>query len=235
MAVYFAACLTSIALTYFSTHVKHERESAFYWLFVTFVAAFPLILVSGIRFNVGADYMAYYNYYADILDGASQGRFEILYYYANKMVALMCLPPEWLFSFTAALFLLPLYKRVLTDSPQPYMSVFLLFAMGYFFCFLNATRQMIGSAYLFLSIPYIEKKKFIPFLLLVLIATGFHTMCTPFLVVYFLASMNLKPKTLLGITIIIFVLEEYIGCVANNIMGGLELLFRIFKISFCGA
>lgn len=232
MAVYFTMCLTSIVLTWFVTNIKHGRESLLYWLLISLATSFPLIFISGIRYDVGSDYMAYYRYYTDILEGAQQGRFEILYYYANIIVAAMRLQPVWLFSFTAVLFMLPVYKRILADSPYPYISIFLLFAMGYFFCFLNLTRQMIGAAYLFLSVPYIEKKKFIPFLLLVLIATGFHTMCISFLAVYFLASMNLKPKTLLGITIIIYVLEEYIGCVANSIMGGLDYYSGYLKSHF---
>ena len=53
---------------------------------------------------------------------------------------------------------------------------------------------MIGAAFLLLSIPFIENRKFIPFLALVLIATGFHTTCIVFLAVYFLVYMDLKPK-----------------------------------------
>ena len=163
MVVYWAACLASIAFTWFATHVKHDKEGVSYWLLVTFVSAFPLIFISAIRLNVGADYIPYYKYYLGILNGAGQGRYEFLYYAANKLIACFHLSAPWIFGFTAALFLMPVYKRIISDSSYPYMSIFLLLGMTYFFFFLNGMRQMIGAAFLLLSIPFIENRKFIPF------------------------------------------------------------------------
>ena len=162
MAVYWSACLASVLFTWFAIHVKHKREGIRYWLLVTFVAALPLIYISAIRYNVGADYIPYYRYYLGILNGAGQGRYEFLYYAANKLIACFRLSAPWLFGFTAALFLMPVYKRIISDSPYPYMSIFLLLGMTYFFFFLNGMRQMIGAAFLLLSIPFIENRKFIP-------------------------------------------------------------------------
>lgn len=222
MAVYWSACLASFAFTWFATHVKHDKEGIGYWLLVTFIAAFPLIFISAIRFNVGADYTPYYRYYLGILNGAGQGRFEVLYYLANKLVAFFHLPAPWLFGFTASLFLMPVYRRILSDSPYRYMSIFLLLGMTYFFYFLNGTRQMIGAAFLFLSIPYIEKRKFVPFLLLVLIATGFHMTCIVFIAVYFLVCIDLTPILLAIITLAFFAFGQFFANVVNGILSGMD-------------
>lgn len=222
MAVYWSACLASFAFTWFATHVKHDKEGIGYWLLVTLVAAFPLIFISAIRFNVGADYIPYYRYYLGILNGARQGRYEVLYYLANKLVAAFHLSAPWLFGFTASLFLMPVYKRIISDSPYRYMSIFLLLGMTYFFYFLNGTRQMIGAAFLLVSIPYIEKRKFIPFLLLVLIASGFHTTCIVFIAVYFLVYMDLNPRLLAVITLAIFVFGKFFANIANGILSGMD-------------
>ena len=204
MAVYWSACLASFAFTWFATHVKHDKEGIGYWLLVTFVAAFPLIFISAIRFNVGADYIPYYRYYLGILNGAGQGRYEVLYYLANKLVAAFHLSAPWLFGFTASLFLMPVYRRIISDS------------------FLNGTRQMIGAAFLLVSISYIEKRKFIPFLLLVLIASGFHTTCIVFIAVYFLVYMDLNPRLLAVITLAIFVFGQFFANIANGILSGMD-------------
>lgn len=222
MAVYWSACLASFAFTWFATHVKHDKEGIGYWLLVDFVAAFPLIFVSAIRFNVGADYISYYRYYLGILNGAGQGRYEVLYYLANKLAACFHLSAPWLFGFTASLFLMPVYKRIISDSPYRYMSIFLLLGMTYFFYFLNGTRQMIGAAFLLVSIPYIEKRKFIPFLLLVLIASGFHTTCIVFIVFYFLVYMDLNPRLLAVITLVIFIFGQFFANIANSILSGMD-------------
>ena len=224
MAVYWSACLASFIFTWFATHVKHNhnKEGIVYWLLVTFVAAFPLIYISAIRFNVGADYIPYYRYYLGILNGAGQGRYEVLYYLANKLVACFHLSAPWLFGFAAALFLMPVYKRIMSDSPYRYMSIFLLLGMTYFFYFLNGTRQMIGAAFLLLSIPYIEKRKFIPFLLLIVIATGFHTTCIVFLAVYFLIYMDLNPKLLAAITVAVFVFGQFLANIVNDVLSRMD-------------
>ena len=232
MIVYWAACLASIAFTWFATHVKHDKEGISYWLLVTFVSAFPLIFISAIRLDVGADYIPYYKYYLGILNGAGQSRYEFLYYTANELIACFRLSAPWLFGFTAVLFLMPVYKRIISDSPYRYMSIFLLLGMTYFFYFLNGTRQMIGAAFLLLSIPYIEKRKFIPFLILVLIATGFHTTCIIFLAVYFLVYMDLKPKWLAVITLAVFVFDQFLANIANSILSGMDYYSTYLESTF---
>lgn len=220
MIVYWSACLASIAFTWFATHIKHDtnREGIGYWLLVTFFSALPLIYIAAIRYNVGADYAGYYSYYLGILRGADRGRYEVLYYLVNKVIAFFHLPAPWLFGCTAALFLLPVYKRIISDSPYPYMSIFLLLGMTYYFYFLNGTRQMIGTAFLLLSISFIEKRKAAPFLICVLIATGFHTTCIVFLAVYLLIYMNLNPRKLAVITICIFVFGQLFANMANGLL-----------------
>lgn len=224
MIVYWSACLASIAFTWFATHIKHDvdREGIKYWLLVTFFSALPLIYIAAIRYNVGADYAAYHRYYLEILRGADQGRYEVLYYLVNKIVSFFHLSAPWLFGCTAALFLMPVYKRIIKDSPYPYMSIFLLLGMTYYFYFLNGTRQMIGAAFLLLSIPFIERKKIIPFVTLVLVATGFHTTCIVFLAVYLLIYMNLNPRMLTAITIGVFAFGQMFANVANSILSGMD-------------
>ena len=232
MVVYWAACLASIAFTWFATHVKHDKEGVSYWLLVTFVSAFPLIFISAIRLNVGADYIPYYKYYLGILNGAGQGRYEFLYYAANKLIACFHLSAPWIFGFTAALFLMPVYKRIISDSSYPYMSIFLLLGMTYFFFFLNGMRQMIGAAFLLLSIPFIENRKFIPFLALVLIATGFHTTCIVFLAVYFLVYMDLNPKALMAITLAVFVFGQFFANFINSFLSSMDYYSLYLESTF---
>lgn len=222
MAIYWGSCLASIVFTYIATHthIKYQRskDGVLHWLFVTFFSASPLIFLSAIRYNVGADYRAYYDYYMGILDGEGRGRFEVLYYLINKFLAFLDCPPPLLFGAVAALFLMPVYRVIFRDSPYPYLSTFLLLGTTLFFYSLNAQRQMIGAAILLLAVPFLEKKKFIPFAGLVLIASGFHAMCLAFFAVYFLVSLRLTPRKLIEITTIGFLLSEPLSRLAENII-----------------
>lgn len=237
MIVYWSACLLSIALTWLATRsysIKgHEIQGKVYWFIAILIAAFPFIYITAVRYNVGADFQSYYKYYMNILGGRrynaftgfftrERGQYEILYYLANLLVASLKLSAPWMFGFTAILFLMPVYKRILGDSPYPSMSIYLLMAMGYFTYFLNGTRQMIGAAFLMLSIPFIEKRKFVPFFVLVLIATGFHTTCIVFLAVYIIAYVNISVKAIAVVTAIMFAFGNAFGTIANNFLSGLE-------------
>lgn len=222
MAVYWSACLASVLFTWFALHVKHEKEGIRYWLLVTFVAALPLIYISAIRYNVGADYAAYYKYYNRIVQGGDRERFEILYYLLNKGIALLHMSAPWMFAACAMLFLMPLYKMILSDSPYPYFSIFLLIATGYYFFFLNGTRQMIGAAIFMLAIPYIEKKNILPFIVLTLLSTGFHTMSIAFIATYAFSIWRIDNRFLLIVTGGLILLSNVVAGLFNNIIGGLD-------------
>lgn len=217
MIVYWGASFISILLTWFITHIK-QKNNKYYLPIAAFIAAIPLIFISAIRYNVGADYMPYYQYYIDVVNGAGQGRFEILYYVLNACLAFFHLDVPWLFFFVAVLFLVPIYMRIIKDSPYPGMSAFLIVGMTYYFYFLNGARQMVAAALLLAGVHFIVKKRFIPFVILVLIATGFHTTSIVFLGLYFLVRLHFGIKLLTGITIAIFLFAQSIGEVGNQII-----------------
>ena len=217
MVTYWTTCFISMALTWVTTHIK-QRHAVYFMVIAAFLASMPLIFISAVRDNVGADYITYYRYYVDILNGGGRERFEILYYLLNKVIAFFGADPIWLFGAAAILFLVPIYIRSMRDSPYPTVSVFLLVGMTYYFYFLNATRQMVAAAILLFSVPLIEKKNFWLFACFVLTAVGFHTMSIVFIFLYFLVRMNFGVKSLAVLTIIFFVFSQTIGSLGNAIL-----------------
>lgn len=127
-----------------------------------------------------------------------------------------------MFAACAMLFLMPLYKMILSDSPYPYFSIFLLIATGYYFFFLNGTRQMIGAAIFMLAIPYIEKKNILPFIVLTLLSTGFHTMSIAFIATYAFSIWRIDNRFLLIVTGGLILLSNVVAGLFNNIIGGLD-------------
>lgn len=237
MTVYWIACITSIGLTWLVTRQYtlkgHEFQGRLYWFIAILIAAAPYIYIAAIRYNVGADFFSYYKYYVRLLNGGTtrpvtgfftrqRGQYEIFYYLTNLVLAHFHLSPQWMLAVCACLFLLPVYKRIIDDSPYPEISVFLLMAMGYYCFFLNGTRQMIAAGFLMLSIPFIAKKKLIPFLILVFVATGFHTTSIVFLAVYLVAYFNIGVKLLTAVTIILFAFGNIFGSLANSFIGKLN-------------
>lgn len=221
MIVYWSASLISVVLIWIVTHIKQQNNICYVPL-ATIIAAFPLLIIAAVRYNVGADYIPYYQYYVDIINGVGQGRFELLYYELNAILAFWGLDPVWLFFACAVLFLIPIYVRILHDSPYPTISVFLLVGMTYYFYFLNGMRQMMAGAILLAGIPFIAERKFFPFAVIVLIATGFHATAIVFISLYFLARLHFGVKLLTGLTLAVFLFSQQIGDVANQFIAGIE-------------
>lgn len=217
MIIYWGASFISVLLTWFATHIK-QKDSKYYLPVAAFISALPLIFISAIRYDVGADYMPYYRYYIDVVNGAGQGRFEILYYILNASLAFFNLDAPWLFFCMGTLFLVPVYARIIKDSPYPGMSAFLIMGMTYFFYFLNGARQMVAAALLLAGTHFIVKKDIVFFSILVLIATGFHTTSIIFFGLYFLVRLRFGAKLLMGITVAVFIFSQYIGDYGNQII-----------------
>ena len=71
MVTYWTTCFISMALTWVTTHIK-QRHAVYFMVIAAFLASMPLIFISAVRDNVGADYITYYRYYVDILNGGGR-------------------------------------------------------------------------------------------------------------------------------------------------------------------
>ncbi len=78
------------------------------------------------------------------------------------------------------------------NSNNYMLSIIMFITLGLFTFCINGMRQAIAMSICLLSFEFAKNKKFIPFLLVVLLATLFHKSAIFFIIVYFLC--NFKPK-----------------------------------------
>lgn len=105
--------------------------------------------------------------------------------------------------FIAAFFHIPLAMLIKKHSPDPMWSFILYQTLFYTFFGFTGLRQTIATALCLISIFFIEKKKFIPFLCLVLLAISFHSIASVFLPAYFLLNFKISKKYLILCAIVI--------------------------------
>ena len=222
MFVYWSGCILSCALTWLFTHDKNKKDSMFYKICIVLASAFPLILIGGIRYQVGADYPTYAAYYESVMEGYGPGRMELGYFLINKTLAFLECSTPWLFFVTTVLFMLFTGLQVVEDSPSPTMSMFLLVSMTYYFISFNAVRQMVGAALLLFSLRYVEKKRFWKFFFCVVIASFLHKICAIFFVVYFFDKIQIRWKSAVFLTALVMLLSSQIAAVANFLIGRSE-------------
>ena len=210
MLIYWVCCFLSIGAIHI---VKRIRCRYLYmkqgWL-SAFICSLPLFLLSALRYEVGSDYVSYREMY-HIVNNSDTYRYEILYTELNRLVYRIGLSFQWVIILTSFLFLILIYKRILDDSSIPDISVFLLLGMCYFFQSTNIIRQILACAVCVYSIKYIEQKKWIKFLVAILIAFGFHKTAFIFLPAYIIYHLQIKTRYLLIAFVMIFLLAPYIS------------------------
>lgn len=195
MWVYILGELASILIAWLgmkTTVYKKGKRAA-----VIILSALPLILIAGFRYNVGVDYMGYYNTFYRIAHGGTSD-FEPLYIFLNRVIARLGGDYPWLFTSCAVIFCLFVFLQVFDDSPYVPLSIFLLFGFRYYFAFLGLMRQLMADAILVYSIRYVERRDLKRFLLCVAIATGIHETSIAFLAIYWIARLKLQPNVIVA-------------------------------------
>lgn len=126
----------------------------------------------------------------------------------------------------AFLIILPVYTTLRKQYPDISMGVaFFAFLCFYFAISFNITRQFIAVAIIFWGLKFVFQNQFIPFLVVVIVATGFHVSAPIALLVWFLwdhkAGSAIKGKRrlafLIGVAVLVLLYQSAIEFVTNNI------------------
>lgn len=182
--------------------IKKSKVGNAIFLSVTSVA---MIVISYIRADtVGIDYKQYETYFKQVHDGgwsflvssANGYRVEPGYSLLNYIVSLftgdvhiyMLVVSIIIITLTAVL----LYKY----SPIPWIGMFVFASFGFFGNSLSFIRQSIAIAIFLFSIHFLKNKKFVPYLLIILLAATFHKSMVIMIPVYFIAHIKVNWKSL---------------------------------------
>ena len=210
MIVYWLACFASVLIAYCGLHTVRGQQNR---KLVICLAATPLFLVAALRYDVGKDYMSYWEYYEGALHPfrADYWNIEVVYWLFNFILAKLSFAPQWIFVFTSLLFIAAIFSQIFEDSPYPALSVFLLVGTGYYFGFFNVMRQLLGCAVLGYSVRYIHQRRAVPFLICIAIATGIHSSCVVFTVFYWIGRIQIRPVMAMVLSLIVFISQYAVG------------------------
>ena len=136
-----------------------------------------LLVFDFIKAGSGTDYFFYFNDYHNYSEISNyKSRYELLYSGISKLASLANLPYHlFLLGFYSCYYFL-IGFTIKKHSPYPILSIFLFFCIT--IGILGSLRQLISMAIIFFAtFSFIEIKKnynYLYFLLLLIIATGFH-------------------------------------------------------------
>lgn len=182
-----------------------------FWSWEIVVSIMIVTLMMGLRFKTGSDYEMYLNQYNSVKETGefARGDLEPGFYLVTKLFVAAGMHYAFYFAFWAFVQICALYFGLRHHKHLlPWAGMILI--LGPFGCnWISFMRQWTVAMILVSMIPLIEKRKFIPYLLITLIAITIHRSAWLLLIFYFLPYIKIKndspkvPLIVFGICVIL--------------------------------
>ena len=195
---------------YIKEKAIYEKSPHKYSFFLMVCCWLPLFLVSALRWEVGTDFDGVY--LRGFVSIANGGTFpwEAGYIFLNKAVSTVSNDPAWIFILTSFIFLTFTFKSIYDSSVDIRLSILLLVVDGFYFQSMNGIRQWITLAMFLYSIKFIRDKKFVPYLVVILLASTIHLSALIFIPVYFFCQLRIPPRKGISILLISIVCMPFV-------------------------
>ncbi len=199
MIVYFISFIITLIFCFFATHLKNKIQRKFFML----LSIFPFFLVAALRYNVGID--TWLNYGPTFDKVAQYGdRFDVIPFLMQKyeigfsiivfLLARVCKSSTILFTFGSAIVTFFTFFAIYRQSKIPWLSITIFFLSGAFLLSMNGMRNYMAIAIVIYSLKYIYDKKFLKFLLCILLAASIHKSILILILLYPLYNLKIDIK-----------------------------------------
>ncbi len=154
-----------------------------------------LTIMLCLRYGQGQDYFSYmYTYYnepfynyKEVLSSNDIGFYSLSYLCKNVML----LNFEWFAAIVGIISMLMFYKFFQRDCNYSILSLFAFYCFVFFIYLTSAIRQGLAMGiYVAFALPYAYDKKWVKYMLVVLISTSFHSSCLILLAVPLFYTLN---------------------------------------------
>lgn len=190
--------------------------------FFLIIAGVLMIIFSGFRYFVGADYPIYRNLYSgfslyttykDVLDKAlfipTSEQIEWIYVLLNKILFDIG-SPFYMVTFVMVLMSISLkFTTIYQNLAYPVLGAFMYFMPLYFFEDSGQIRQGMGVAICVFSYRYIKARNLPMFLLMMYIALGFHKTAVAFLPAYWIVKIPMNKARIIAVIVIAILLSPF--------------------------
>jgi len=164
-------------------------KPAAFWLLV-----FLLIFISAIRWNVGTDWYSYTEFFRNIQNYVERPETNMMergFTYLNYWVAI--LNGNYTILLTVmAIGMIGLKAKVFYEH-RSIMMICLFLYFCYYMADIFGVRQYLAISITLFAVRYIETKRFIPFLICILLASSIHITAIIFIFAYWLYHIKFSP------------------------------------------
>lgn len=214
MAPYLLLALTAALLGFFLCELRPSRRKDLILIIILSVVMFFFSILR--ETSVGVDYEMYLKFFRKVCEGGLPYVFstenpywkEIGYSLFEYLMSLFGDTPL-VFSTGVALFCLVLNAIfVYKYSPSVWLSMFIFISFGFFNYTLCTIRHQMAIAIFMFALPLLQQKRFVPYLIIVLLTATFHKSMLVWIPVYFLAqlAMDWKICSFYGVCLVLYYL-----------------------------
>lgn len=221
MVAYLSIAVFELVLYLIFKQAKTENQKK--WLFI--LGCIGLWLFVGLRSNnTGGDTIGYVRNFQSI----TYVRWDNIYnaftkdqgfYYFVKLIRSFTNSNVVFLLVTAFASLIGVFDLCWRNSKRPLLALYFYVTIGNLFFIMTGMRQAIAMSICMLSVRFIQKRKILPFVLLVILAAQFHHSAYIFIVMYFLGTRRVDALNMLitiGVTVLAyFSYENLLGVVAE--------------------
>ena len=149
---------------------KRVKSDLFFYL--SFLA---LTIFSGLRFDVGVDFMSYHQMFEDFKNGNALFLFEPANMMIINTINIFNIDHQVIFFIYSVIIMFGVFYFIKKLSPLKELSILLFVTVGiFYFSTFNGIRQWAAISIGLIAIVKLIEKKHIQFLILVILATLFH-------------------------------------------------------------
>ncbi len=182
-----------LAIFFAAPFMNRKRR---YYVF-SFILLFFFLAV---RFNFGNDYKGYQDMYTSIQAGLiTHGADDILYKLLNQFSPSFYI----MIVISSLLYMIAIYFLITKnlDIRQYWMGFLILLINPYLFLIhLSSIRQTLAISFVVIAMVFAVKRQLIPYILMILVATGFHRSAIIMLPIYFfLTESKIKRRWLVAL------------------------------------
>lgn len=155
---------------------------------ISILVILPMILVMGLRYQIGKDYANYEFIFYRIKNYSDAYGMEIAYYLINSAIGRLTDNPQWVFFVISILINILFVKGMVKNGGSLYYGILAFMGLGYWFYAMNIQRQYVACAIIFIGWKHLEHRELKKFLPYIIIAMTFHNSAIIVLPLYFLLN-----------------------------------------------
>lgn len=189
---------------------------------------FVFFLMSFLRWERGADWENYYDFFIQGIEPSTRLSFDIGYQYLSYWIYLICGDYSVLLFVQAFILFVCTWKVLASYSVSPLFSVLIYFAI--YFGGIYFVRQNVATALTLFSFCFIQKNEIYKFYALIFLASLLHISALIFLFAYPIRNLYLSDKKIIVLFCSSLLASIVLDNFLSSLIGGIGFNFVASKI-----